>query len=155
MRTLALLALAAALAACSGSDSSASKQLPDVRLPTLGGPHGPSLASCPTKKCLTVVVAPWCGVCHRAAPHIVLLRRFLDQNGVASRVVVGLAEMDALREFASEFGSDALLDAGGAMTPRGVPVFLVSDKDGKVLNVVNGFPQSESAAELAAALGLP
>ena len=41
------------------------------------------------------------------------------------------------------------------MTPRGVPVFLVSDRAGKVLRVVNGFPQTDSAASLADALGLP
>jgi len=148
------LALIAALAACSGADSAA-RRLPDVRLPTLGGPKGPSLAACPTEKCLTVVVAPWCGVCHRAAADIVRLRRFLDRHGVASRVVVGLAELDAIREFAMEFGSDALLDSAGAITPRGVPIFLVSDNQGKILNVVNGFPQTQNAAELAEALGLP
>lgn len=149
-----MLALVAALAACSGRDSSVAGRLPDVRLPTLGGPAGQSLAECPTDKCLTVVVAPWCGVCHRAAPDIVRLRGFLDASGVASRVVVGLDRIDPLREFAAEFGSDALLDAGGAMTPRGVPIFLISDRTGKVLRVVNGFPRTDSAAALAGALGL-
>ena len=149
-----MLALAAALASCSGRDSSAPRRLPDVRLPTLGGPPGQSLTSCPTDTCLTVVVAPWCGVCHRAAPDIVRLRRFLDGAGVASRVVVGLSEIGPIREFAADFGPDSLLDAEGAMAPRGVPVFLVSDKTGKVLNVVNGFPQTDSAPALAAALGL-
>lgn len=155
MRALtSVLALAAALAACSGRDSSVASRLPDARLPTLGGPTGQSLAECPTDKCLTVVVAPWCGVCHRAAPDIVRLRRYLDASGVASRVVVGLAEIGPIREFAAEFGSDSLLDAGGAMTPRGVPIFLISDRTGKVLRVVNGFPQTDSAAALAEALGL-
>lgn len=151
---IAVLALAAALAACSGEDASVMRRLPDARLPTLGGPVGQSLAQCPTDKCLTVVVAPWCGVCHRAAPDIVRLRKFLDANGVASRIVVGLSEIGPIREFAAEFGSDTLLDADGAMTPRGVPIFLISDRTGKVLRVINGFPQTDSAASLAGALGL-
>ena len=153
MRTAACV-LALALAACSGRDSSIARRLPDTRLPTLAGPIGQSLAECPTDKCLTVVVAPWCGVCHQAAPDIVRLRRFLDASGVASRVVVGLAEIGPIREFAALFGSDTLLDAGGAMSPRGVPLFLVSDRTGKVLHVVNGFPQTDNAASLAEALGL-
>lgn len=155
MRTLTIaLTVAAAFAGCSGEDAAVASRLPDTRLPTLGGPAGQSLAQCPTDKCLTVVVAPWCGVCHRAAPDIVRLRRFLDTSGVASRVVVGMSEIGPIREFAAEFGSDALLDAGGVMTPRGVPIFLISDRNGKVLHVVNGFPQTDSAASLAAALGL-
>ena len=149
-----MLALAAALAACSGRDASFARRLPDVRLPTLGGPPGQSLAACPTDKCLTVVVAPWCGICHQVAPDIVSLRRFLDGTGVSSRVVVGLAEIGPIREFAAEFGPDALLDAQRVMAPRGVPVFLVSDRTGKVLKVVNGFPQTDSASALADALGL-
>ena len=151
---IAVLALACALAACSGSGSSASSRLPDARLPTLAGSTGQSLAECPTDKCLTVVVAPWCGVCHQAAPDIVRLRRYLDASGVSSRVVVGLADIGPIREFAAQFGADALLDAGGAMTPRGVPFFVISDRTGKVLHVVNGFPQTDSAAQLAEALGL-
>lgn len=155
MKTAAVvLALTAVLAACSGEDSSAARRLPDARLPTLGGPLGPSLAECPSDKCLTVVVAPWCGVCHQAAPDIIRLRGFLDANGVASRVVVGLDEIGPIREFAAEFGPDSLLDPGRVMSPRGVPLFLVSDRTGKVLKVVNGFPQTDSAAALADALGL-
>ena len=72
---VATLVLAAAVAACSGGDSSVARRLPDTRLPTLAGPVGQSLAECPTDKCLTVVVAPWCGVCHQVTPDIVRLRR--------------------------------------------------------------------------------
>lgn len=149
------LILGVALSACSGDASTPARRLPDVRLPTLGGPLGQSLAACPTEKCLTVLVAPWCGVCHRAAPDVVRLRRFLDEAGVASRVVVGLAEIGPIRDFASKFGPDSLLDDGGALTPRGVPLFLISDKAGRVLNVVNGFPRADTSSALASALGLP
>ena len=75
-----------ALVGCGGGEIST--KLPDVRLQTLGGPLGPSLATCATEKCLTVIVAPWCGVCHQVTPDIVRLRRFLDKAGAFSRVVV-------------------------------------------------------------------
>lgn len=149
--------LAAALAACSGGagEGGARRTLPDVRLPTLAGPPGPSLASCPTAKCLTVLVAPWCGVCHATAPSVVAFRRYLDSKGVGSRVVVGLSDsMEDLRAFAAEFGADAMIDANGEMSARGVPMFLVNDAQGRVLKVVEGFPRSESAEGLAAYFGL-
>ena len=149
------LALAAALSACSDGGSGAARTLPDARLPTLAGILGPSLASCPTDKCLTVLVAPWCSVCHQAAPDIVSLRRFLDQAGVSSRVVVGASDdLPAIRTFAAEFGPDALLDDAGALTSRGVPLFLVSDRRGRVLKVVDGFPQTDGPEDLARLLGL-
>jgi thiol-disulfide isomerase/thioredoxin len=151
-----VLALAAALSACSGGGSSTYAQnLPDARLPTLAGIPGPSLAACPTDKCLTILVAPWCSVCHRAAPSIVTLRRFLDKSGVASRVVVGSSDdLPAIKKFAAEFGSDSLLDDGGALRSRGVPCFLVTDRRGKVLKTVNGFPNVPGPEELARYLDL-
>jgi hypothetical protein len=147
--------LAASLSACSGGDSAGS-QLPDLRLPTAGGAPGPSLATCPTDKCLTVLVAPWCGVCHSVAPQIVLLRRWLDGAGISSRVVVGLSDDDAsIRDFAREFGPDALLDRAGGMKARGVPLFLVSDRQGRIVKSVPGYPRgAESVEDLAAYLDL-
>jgi hypothetical protein len=151
-----VLALATALSACSGGESSSRAfVLPDVRLPTLAGIPGPSLAACPTDKCLTVLVAPWCTVCHQAAPNIVILRRYLDKVGVASRVVVGASDdLGQIKKFAAEFGPDALLDDGGALHSRGVPTFLVTDRKGKVLKSVNGFPNAPGPAELARYLDL-
>lgn len=151
---IVLAAAAFTFAAC-GQGGSVS-QLPDARLPTLAGPLGPSLASCPTEKCLTVLVAPWCGICHAITPDIVRLRRFLDSAGVGSRVVVGLSALSELKSFAALYGSDALLDADGAMSARGVPLFLVTDRGGRVLKRVDGFPRGASTpAELAAFFGLP
>lgn len=149
-----LLVLAALLAAACGGGPSG--RMPDARLPTLGGATGDSLASCPTEKCLTAVVAPWCGVCHRVTPDIVRLRRHLDAAGVSSRVVVGLDQLPALKEFAALYGPDALLDEGGAVAARGVPLFFVSDRTGAILKRVEGFPSgASSAAELAGFFGLP
>jgi len=143
-----------AAAACGGADTES--KLPDVRLPTLGGPLGPSLAQCATEKCLTVVMAPWCGVWHQVTPDIVRLRRFLDKAGVGSRIVVGLDDLEALKGMAALFGSDTLLDADGAVKARGVPLFLVTDRAGAVVKRVSGFPRGASSPEeLAAFFGLP
>ena len=127
-----------------------------MRLPTLGGPLGPSLAACATEKCLTVIVAPWCGVCHQVTPDIVRLRRFLDKSGVSSRVVVGLDELGPIKEFAALYGSDALLDDQGAVKARGVPQFIVTNRAGDVIKRVGGFPRGASSPdELAAFFELP
>lgn len=147
-----LLASLFALAACGGSESAS--KLPDVKLTTLAGPEGPSLASCSSGKCLTVLVAPWCGVCHAVTPDIVALRKRLAKSGVESRVVVGLAELAPIKEFAAEFGPDALLDPKGVMRARGVPLFLVTDSSGNVVKRVAGFPRGLGTDELAAYLGL-
>ncbi|HXS99293.1 MAG TPA: hypothetical protein VN915_01315, partial [Elusimicrobiota bacterium] len=110
---IAVLALAA-VCACSGGGSKVARRLPDARLPTLGGVVGPSLASCPTERCLTILVAPWCGVCRAEAPNFVVLRHFLDSRGISSRVVVGLSDdKAAVLKFAQTFGADALLDTEG------------------------------------------
>jgi hypothetical protein len=155
MRFLAVALALSVLASCSNAGPVAVRTLPDARLPTLAGIDGPSLATCPTDKCLTVLVAPWCSVCHGAASSIVSLRRTLDRAGVASRVVVGASDdLPAIRKFAAEFGSDALLDAGGALSARGVPLFLVSDRQGRILKVVDGFPQTAGPEDLARYLGL-
>lgn len=155
MRAYAFVAAAALLwTACGASENSA--KLPDVRLPTLGGPLGPSLATCLTEKCLTVVVAPWCAVCHQVTPDIVRLRRFLDKAGVASRVVVGLDDLEPVKGMAALFGPDALLDPGGAVAARGVPLFIVTNRAGDVVKRVNGFPRGMSSPdELASFFGLP
>ena len=149
--------LAATLAMTSCGRERVASRLPDVRLATLGGPLGPSLASCNTEKCLTVIVAPWCTVCHQVTPDIVRLRRFLDKAGIGSRVVVGLSpELDQIKEMAALYGSDSLLDRDGAVGARGVPLFIVTNRAGDVIKRVNGFPSGASTPdELAAFFGLP
>ena len=153
---LALVLLAAAGCTGSGPGPGGQSALPDVRLKTLGGATAESLAGCPTDKCLTVLVAPWCGVCHQVTPDIVRLRRHLDEKGVTSRVVVGMASLDEITPFAARYGPDALLDPDGAFKARGVPLFVTTARGGKVLKTVPGFPRgSGTLGELAAAFGLP
>ena len=156
MSRSAAAVLVGALALSSCGNGGSFSQLPDVRLSTLGGPLGPSLAKCPTEKCLTVVLAPWCGVCHAVTPDIVRLRRFLDKAGVSSRIVVGLADLTQIKGFAALYGSDALLDPDGEMTARGVPLFLVTNRKGEIIKRFDGFPNGASTApELAGFFGLP
>lgn len=148
--------LALVLAFCSCTNAASVSKLPDVRLPTLGGPLGPSLSKCSTEKCLTVIVAPWCGVCHSVRPDVVLLRRYLDTTGISSRVVVGLDNLEKIKSFAAEFGSDSLLDVEGVVPVRGVPLFLVTNRQGAILKRVDGFPRgAASMKDLAAFFGLP
>jgi hypothetical protein len=154
MRNWLLAAALLATAGCGGSGPGAA--LPDVRLRTLGGDVGPSLATCPTAKCLTVLVAPWCGVCHAVSGDVVRLRRYLSEHGVSSRVVVGLSSLDEIKGFAATFGPDALLDPDGAFKARGVPLFVVTDRSGAVLKTVPGFPRgSGTLGDLAAYFDLP
>lgn len=157
MRTLAAVAaLAVALSACSRGGGEAARELPDVRLKNVSGALAPSLASCPTEKCLTVLVAPWCGVCRAEAPNLVQFRRWLSARGVSSRVVVGLSnDPQAVRAFAAQFGPDALMDPDEALGSRATPLFLVSDRAGRVLNVIEGFPRAaRGPADLARILEL-
>ncbi|MBI5208863.1 MAG: TlpA family protein disulfide reductase [Elusimicrobia bacterium] len=116
---------------------------------------GSSLAACPTAKCLTVYVAPWCGYCRRATPIIVELQRRLPKDAATLRVVVGMDSMEAVRQYAREFGPDTLLDPEGSFRMNGVPQFLVSDASGRLVKKVPGMPDVESAAEMAELLGLP
>lgn len=53
----------------------------------------------------------------------------------------------AIKKFAAQFGSDALLDPEGVMRSRGVPLFLVSDDHGRILRVINGFPSNAGSTE--------
>lgn len=133
---LALAAAAFLAASCSKSKG----RLPDLKLPTLAGKAGSSLATCPTAKCVTVYVAPWCGVCRRHGPLLLALRPFLKEKGVETRFIVGQDKDDAVRAYARDFGPDTLLDGQGWVQARGVPRFFVTDQTGAILNAVSGVP---------------
>lgn len=144
--------LAAALTACSKAKSG----FPDTHFPTLSSQSGPSLASCPTRKCLTVYLAPWCVYCRKATPLFIKARKFLKQKGVETRVIIGMDQPQPLQEYASAFGPDTMLDLNSTMRVSGVPHFYVSNASGEILREIGGLPNGVNGAEdLAAAFGLP
>jgi len=115
-----------------------------------------SLASCPTPKCFTVYVAPWCPYCHASTPSILGLRTFLEDHGVTTRIIVGMDRPEAVRDYAATFGPNTLLDPAGKLDIQGVPHFFVSDHTGRILRNVEGFPVGTgSNQELAGYFGLP
>ncbi|MEK7657473.1 MAG: TlpA disulfide reductase family protein [Elusimicrobiota bacterium] len=119
----------------------------DLTLPSLSGKSETALARCAAKKCLTVVVAPWCGVCRTKAELIKRLGAIVKARGVETRVVVGMDTEEAVREFAREFGPDTLLDPAGRLRVAGVPHFLVSDSSGVIVNKAAGMPGPVRTAE--------
>ena len=154
-RTRLLLILSSLLAAsCAKSDER--ERLPDLRMPTVAAQESPSLASCPTSKCLTAYVAPWCGYCRAATPMLLALRRFLGEHDVTTRFVVGKDQLPALRDYAQVFGPDAMLDVNDSLDIGGVPHFFVSDRNGVILKEISGVPAGQAPiAEIAAVFGLP
>ncbi len=149
---IATLLLAVSVCACSSRP-----ELTEVPLKTLAGAKAAPLSACPTTKCVTVVVTPWSGVCHAAAPNILELQKHLAAAGITTRIVVGQAEMEKLTPFAGVFGPETQLDAENAVPVKsGVPMFVVTDDQGKLLKRINGFPSGPLTPEnLAAALDLP
>lgn len=112
-----------------------------VELAPVGGGGTKRLDACPTPKCLTVYVAPWCGVCRSSTGMLAAFRDYLQARGVETRLVVGRGEPEAVREYAREFGPDTLLDAEGRVPlSGGVPNFISSTSDGTVLKRMPGVP---------------
>ena len=155
IRLATLLVLAASLlAACSRTQ--VGDKLPDVRLPTFSAQEGSSLASCPTRKCLTAYVAPWCHYCREGTPMLLALRQYLQKQDVSLRFVVGKDRLPALREYAQVFGPDTLLDVDDSLSVEGVPHFFVSDSGGHILKEISGIPAGDySLEEIASSFGLP
>jgi thiol-disulfide isomerase/thioredoxin len=98
------------------------------------------LAQCPTPKCLTAYVAPWCPHCREAAPYIRGLQGYLKKHNVSLRVVVGQDNPDNLLAYARYFGPDTLIDEEGVIQTNGVPEFFVTDNHGNLLKRQAGFP---------------
>ena len=130
--------------------------LPDAVMPAVDGSKASDLISCPARKCLTLVVAPWCPYCRAATSNIVKLRAYLKRRGIPSRVVVTADESDTLSDYAEKFGGDALYDPDRLIKVRGFPYYCVSAKGGAILK--QG-PFDDAAigdpAQWTASIGLP
>ena len=89
------------------------------------------------KSCLVVYVAPWCGPCKQSLPHDRALADLVKERGIETTFVVGMDSLSRCQEMARAIGREVLVDEGGAwarrMNIRGVPHFLVTGTDGKVL----------------------
>ncbi len=135
----------------------------DVALPSVSMPEKKvSLKSCPTEKCLSIYMAPWCGVCRASTDLVKELQPWLAERGVASRVIIGKDRPDEIEKYARVFGPDTLVDMDGTVPIKGgVPQFLVSDGQGNILKAQPGvlrivrppIPEAELEA-LSKALGL-
>ncbi|MBI3549500.1 MAG: hypothetical protein HY078_10720 [Elusimicrobia bacterium] len=154
---LAAVPLLAALSFSGCGGCKPVEKLPDVTLETLDGSTAPSLAECPAKRCMTIVITPWCGVCHIVVPYIVAFKKHLTGTEVACRVVVSHAPVERLKTFAQPFGPETLLDPDKKVPAEdGVPMFVITESDGRVSKRMNGFPSGPSTPEgLAATFGLP
>ncbi len=153
MRLIAAVAAAAGLAAC-GLAPSASSTIPDVTLPTLSGAQA-SLRACATSQCVIAYVAPWCPHCRATTAGILELRDLLWKKGVLLRVVVGMDQPAALRDYAKSFGPNTMLDADKRFQVSGVPHFFVTDAQGRLSNDFAGTPHDNATGEeLGRAFGL-
>lgn len=130
--------------------------LPEVNLTSLNG-RETYMPDCPTAKCLTVVVSPWCPHCRAVAGVLGGMRAWLPKHGVEMRIVVGDDSEEAVRDYAKAFGPSTLVDPSSLFKiPGGVPAFLVSTNGGAVLRKESGAWEDEKdPAEYAKALGLP
>jgi hypothetical protein len=147
-----LLGLVFATGGGAGSD-----RLPaePIVLASLGGPSV-TWSSCPAAKCLTVYVAPWCGVC-RASTGFFKARLGMERGVPRGWWSAGAAAGGRVRRVAR-----ALLDAEGKVPlAGGVPQFIVTAADGRVLKRQPGVPRiieppipEEDIRAVAAHLGL-
>ena len=134
----------------------------DLTLKTVQG-GSKRLADCSTERCLTIYVAPWCGVCLESTEFLAAFRRYLGERGVETRIIVGKAPEDQVLRYAEVFGRDTLLDPDSrAPAPGGVPNFIVSDGQGMILKTMPGVPEiykppfkTEIFVKLSRYLGLP
>ena len=98
---------------------------------------------CIEAKCLTIYVAPWCPQCARAKPMILELTEVLRAEGVDVSVVVGYDQAEAVEAYAKRYPFPVLLDADKSFFDktglRGVPFFISSNNEGKIIQSFSGF----------------
>lgn len=125
-----------------GPASQLEGQMPSLSLPTRGSSAPVALDRCPTDKCLTVYVAPWCPHCRAAGPLVKAVREDLAKKGVTTRIIVGMDAPQAVESYADDFGPDTLLDSGTEFKlASGVPSIFVSDAHGGILHKSAGLPE--------------
>jgi len=132
-------------------------------LPSVSSTETKSLDACPTAKCLTVYVAPWCRICRQSTGAIAALGKHLKERGVDTRIVVGDGSPEDIRAYAQELGPGTLMDLDNQVpVSGGVPNFIVSDSAGKILYAIPGVPgiyqppfSEQVLQEFAAFLSLP
>ena len=127
--------------------SAAAVEFKGFKLAPLDGGKEIRLDRCPTKRCLTVYVAPWCGYCRSATPVILEARDRLKAKGITTRVIVGMAAVDDVRDYAMVFGDAALLDPKGTLGVAGVPQLFLSDAKGRILRRASGVPDDAGLVE--------
>lgn len=97
---------------------------------------------CYEKKCLTVYVAPWCPACKGLKPTIVALREALVDEGVDVKVVVGNDSPKNTTAYAKTYPFPVYLDANSSFYNkagiRGVPNFIVTNREGGIINKLAG-----------------
>jgi thiol-disulfide isomerase/thioredoxin len=116
--------------------------MPGHALPVQNGVlrETPRLAGgmCSAERCLTVYLAPWCPSCRRAEPMVAQLREVLTREGRPVTVVMGMDEPAALEAHARDLGYPVLLDVDGRVERdagiRGVPYFIVTDRQGRIVS---------------------
>ena len=156
MRDWGFLAAAFLPLAWVGCSRESADFMPHLSLPTLAGTARTSLSSCPTRKCLTVYVAPWCPTCRAASPLIKSLRDYLFKKHIDTRIVVGMDQPSEIRKYAEKYGPQTLLDPSGDLRVDGVPHFTVSNARGDILADVSGIPAGvRNVQDLASFYGLP
>lgn len=125
-----------------GRGAPSRSSLAGLILPAVSGAVAQDVGTCSTPKCLTVYVSPWCSICRASTPLLKNLLPWLDERGVAARIVVGRDKEDAIRAYAAEFGPNTLMDLSAEFPLQGgVPSFVVSDGAGKILKVMPGVPR--------------
>jgi thiol-disulfide isomerase/thioredoxin len=116
-------------------------RMPAVSLPTHRSGEEVALNECPTAKCLTVYLAPWCPHCRGSSQLVRAVRGDMLKRGITTRIVVGMDQRPALENFAEEFGPGTLIDEKGQFKVGGVPAVYVSDNRGSILKHMTGLPE--------------
>lgn len=138
----AALAVLTALASRERRAGGGGPRLAGVSLAALDTGEVKDMGGCSTPRCLSVYVSPWCGVCRASTGLVKDLRGYLSGKGVETRVIVGRDSPGEVEGYAREFGQGTFLDPGGRFPLRGgVPNFIVSDGEGRVLRSVPGVPR--------------